>query len=83
MNPIRRTLLASALTPAATAKSFAQSDNAASDYPRRPITIIVAFAPGGIGSTMARLVGEHLGRKLGQTVIVDNKPGANGIIGMG
>ena len=32
---------------------------------------------------MARLVGEHLGRKLGQTVIVDNKPGANGIIGMG
>ena len=46
MNPIRRTLLASALTPAATAKSFAQSDNAASDYPRRPITIIVAFAPG-------------------------------------
>jgi tripartite-type tricarboxylate transporter receptor subunit TctC len=52
----------------------------ADDYPNRPIRMIVAVPPGGPADTLARLVGTHLGKALGQTVVVDNRPGANGII---
>jgi tripartite-type tricarboxylate transporter receptor subunit TctC len=60
------------------AQAFAQ--NAAADYPKEPIRFIVAFAPGGGTDTIARLVGQHLGKALGQPVIIENKPGASGII---
>jgi len=45
-------------------------------YPNKPIRLMVAFAPGGGGDAVARIMAEHLGRTLGQPVIVDNKPGA-------
>lgn len=51
-------------------------------YPVKPVRLIVPLAPGGTGDTLARLTGELLTARLGQPTVVDNRPGANGIIGM-
>ena len=50
-------------------------------FPSKPITIIVPFAAGGTTDILARIVSQALQQELGQTVIVDNKPGAGGNIG--
>ena len=50
-------------------------------YPEKPIRIVVTFAAGGASDIVARVIGEQLGKKLGQSVIVDNKPGAGGSVG--
>ena len=52
----------------------------AQDYPTRPVRMIVAVPPGGPADTLARLVGPKLSDALGQIVVIDNRPGANGII---
>ena len=65
-------LCAAALTPAA----FAQGD-----YPAKAITIVVPFSAGGGVDAMARLLAEKLRASLQQTVLVDNKPGASGMVG--
>ena len=54
---------------------------ASAQYPTRPITIVVPFTPGGSSDITARNVGQKLSEILGQGVIIDNKPGANGAIG--
>ena len=53
----------------------------AADYPAKPVRIIVGFPAGSTTDAVARLVGEHLSKKLGQPFVVENKPGANGMLG--
>jgi tripartite-type tricarboxylate transporter receptor subunit TctC len=52
----------------------------AQTYPSKPITIIVPFGPGSATDTITRIVSQHLGVALGQSIVVENKPGANGAI---
>jgi tripartite-type tricarboxylate transporter receptor subunit TctC len=52
------------------------------DYPARPITLIVPFPPGGVADNVARPVAQALSKQLGQTVVIENKQGAGGGIGM-
>jgi len=54
---------------------------AAQDFPTHPIRIVVGFPPGGGVDLVARLIGQEMGKGLGQPVIVENKPGAAGTIG--
>ena len=53
----------------------------AQDYPVRPITAIVPFAPGGPVDTITRIVSEHMSRTLGQTIVIENVAGAGGTTG--
>lgn len=54
----------------------------AQDYPARPITLIVPFPPGGVADNVARPVAQALSKQLGQPVVIENKQGAGGGIGM-
>jgi tripartite-type tricarboxylate transporter receptor subunit TctC len=53
----------------------------AQDYPAKPIRIIVPFGPGGGGDIVGRIFGQYLQEKLGQSVVIENKPGAAGTLG--
>ncbi|GHC88245.1 hypothetical protein GCM10007320_35200 [Pseudorhodoferax aquiterrae] len=55
---------------------------ARADYPDRPIRLIVPFSPSGSTDLAARLIGEYAGRILGQAVVVENRAGAGGSLGM-
>jgi tripartite-type tricarboxylate transporter receptor subunit TctC len=61
------------------AASLCGSANAAS-YPTRPVTLVVAFTPGGPSDVLARIVGKQLERVLGQPFVIENRPGAGGNI---
>ncbi len=72
----RRHLVAAVLAATAPAALWAQSA-----YPARPIRLVVPFPAGGATDIFARAVSQKLGERLGQTIVVDNKPGAGGSIG--
>jgi tripartite-type tricarboxylate transporter receptor subunit TctC len=83
--PSRREILRAAglVTAAAAMPGLASTRARAADYPGRPIKIIVPFAPAGPTDIMARILSEHLGHALGGSVIVENRAGAGGNIGIG
>jgi tripartite-type tricarboxylate transporter receptor subunit TctC len=60
---------------------FSAVSASAQTYPAKPIRIIVGFAAGGPADVMARLVGQKLSTILGQSIVVDNRPGAGGTLG--
>ena len=78
MNATRRSAIALVITAWGALLAPAR---AADPYPSRPIKYIVPFAPGGVSDAMARLLAQQLGERLGQSVVVDNKPGVSGIVG--
>ena len=76
---VRATLAAWALFAAAAAPAAAQGDAAAA-YPNKPIRIVIPFGAGGGNDLFARLVGQKFSELLGQTIVIENKPGAGGRI---
>jgi tripartite-type tricarboxylate transporter receptor subunit TctC len=73
---IKQLLILGAALFASTTAAIAQN------YPSRPVRFVVPYAPGGSTDTLARSMGLKLSELLGQQVVVDNRPGANGDIGM-
>ncbi|RIX81264.1 Bug family tripartite tricarboxylate transporter substrate binding protein [Acidovorax cavernicola] len=74
----RRALLCAA---ASTAALFALAPAQAQTYPNKPIRLVVPFQAGGATDVLARVLGQKMAASMGQPIVVDNKPGAAGIIG--
>lgn len=81
LKPTRRRIIAAGAGLLATPALFTSS-SAQSTFPSKPIRIVVPYPAGGQTDGIARSFGDFLSRKLGQTVIVDNKGGASGVIGV-
>ena len=75
MNWLRRWCMAWITVTAATLAASAQ------DYPTKPIRLIVVTAPGGLMDVAARITAEHVGKALGQTIVIENRPGGGGNLG--
>jgi tripartite-type tricarboxylate transporter receptor subunit TctC len=73
----RRGALAAAFAAGATLLS-ALPAHAQASYPNKPIRLIVPYSPGGLPDTVARVVGQALQERIGQSVVVENRPGSNG-----
>ena len=54
---------------------------AQSDYPNRPVRLIIPFPPGGSNDVVGRMIGTQLSEQLGKQVVVDNRAGAGGVVG--
>lgn len=76
----RRSFVAATLAVAAT-PATAQTSGQAAPWPSKPIKLVVPYAPGGTTDVVARMVAEYLGQRLGQNIIVDNKPGKGAMVG--
>ncbi len=68
-----------ALGAALLTATFTTQATAQSDFPNKPIRLIVPFAPGGLADITMRIVGEKLGERLGQRIVIDNRPSGGGI----
>lgn len=79
-SPLRRCLIQAA---AATVVALTTGAAHAQAWPAKPIRIVVGFAPGGTTDVMARVIAQSLSESLGQSVVVDNKPGASGNVAAG
>jgi len=74
--------MASLCFTAGVAAFFLAASVSAQNYPVRPVRLVVAYAPGGPGDILGRMISPKLGEILGQQVIVENRPGADGNIGL-
>ncbi|MFL5089165.1 MAG: Bug family tripartite tricarboxylate transporter substrate binding protein, partial [Xanthobacteraceae bacterium] len=74
LHMLRWSVFACAITAAATSALAQQS------FPDRPVRLVVAFVPGGATDTLARQISQDLKDALGQSVVVENRPGANGYL---
>ncbi len=72
--PVVRNLVLGAVLSAGAGVAFAQ------DYPAKPVRLVLGFAPGGVADLTSRLLSQSLGERMGQPVLVDNRPGAGGIV---
>lgn len=83
MPPQRFLLLAITLacTGSAAFAQHTERTNDARDYPLRPIRVVIGFTPGGQPDIVARLIAPKLGAILGQQIVIDNRPGAGGVVG--
>jgi putative tricarboxylic transport membrane protein len=71
-----------ALAAAAPSTILAASAQEAGGYPRKPVRIIVPYGPGGVGDLTMRLLADQLGKELKQSFVIENRPGAGGIVAM-
>src|SRR5256885_805508 len=76
----RRRLLGAGVAAWATAGSGRAA--LAQDFPTKQIRWIIPFAPGGNYDVTSRIVADPMGRQLGQSILIDNKPGAGGVVGL-
>jgi tripartite-type tricarboxylate transporter receptor subunit TctC len=67
---------------AAVFASLAGAAQAAADYPTKPVRVFVPYGPGGVGDLTMRLLADQLGKELKQQFVIENKPGAGGIVAM-
>lgn len=82
MPALSRRYLNSSLLAMALGVALAAQGALAQDWPSKSISLVVPFPAGGSNDVVARLVGESIRKRLGQAVLVDNKPGANGSLGV-
>ncbi len=78
--PTRRMLLATVAACSIGSLSFASLAQTPTAYPNKPIKFVVPYSAGGLPDTVARIFAQRLTERLGQSVVVDNKPGANGVV---
>ena len=76
-NSLAKVLISSVFAAGAASAAFP----AAADFPEKPITVVVAYTAGGPTDVVARVVGQKMGELLGQSIVIENKPGAAGVIG--
>lgn len=76
--PTRRALLAAPLLALPASRALAQGSES---YPTRPIKLVIPYGTSGTGDITGRILAERMGQILGQQIVVENKPGANGVIG--
>src|SRR5690242_1426461 len=81
MKPLRIAVIASLLAcvPASAVHAQKAPNN---EYPSKTIRFIVPYAPGGIVDYVGRILGQRLAESLGQSVVIDNRPGAGGVLGV-
>jgi tripartite-type tricarboxylate transporter receptor subunit TctC len=80
MNPIKIAALAGCVAALSVVAHAAQAQESAAQYPSRPVTFVVPFAPGGSTTIIARIVAEKLEKRLGKPFVVENRPGSGGMI---
>lgn len=78
----RSMFMAMAFSMAAVGSSMTGQAHAQEEWPTRPITLVVPFGAGGVSDLANRVVGSVLSKKIGQPVVVENRPGAGGVVGV-